>query len=159
MLAATFVLFPLLGLAARALPAAILPGTFTAGLLFLCCLPSTVQSSIAFTSVARGNVAAAVCAASASNLLGIFITPVLVTLVMNTHGGGVSFGELRSVMLQLLVPFLAGQVARTWIKDTMTRHNRLVGFVDRVRSFWWSTTPSAPRWPKASGMPGLDRAL
>jgi sodium/bile acid cotransporter 7 len=130
-LAATFVLFPLLGLAARALPGAILPPTFTAGLLFLCCLPSTVQSSIAFTSVARGNVAAAVCAASASNLLGIFITPLLVSLVLSTHGGGVSLGELKSVILQLLVPFLAGQIARTWIKDAMARHNRLVGFVDR----------------------------
>ena len=64
-LAATFVLFPLVGLAATLLPAAILPATLSTGVLFLCCLPATVQSSIAFTAVARGNVAAAVCAASA----------------------------------------------------------------------------------------------
>jgi sodium/bile acid cotransporter 7 len=38
-------------------------------------LPSTVQSSIALVAVARGNVAAAVCSASASNLIGIFVTP------------------------------------------------------------------------------------
>ena len=50
-------------------------------MLFLCMLPSTVQSSIAFTSIARGNVPAAVCSASASNLLGIFLTPLLVGLL------------------------------------------------------------------------------
>src|SRR5512144_794064 len=68
-LAATFVLFPLLGLAAQGLPHSILPASLAAGVLFLCCLPSTVQSSIAFTAIARGNLPAAVCAASASNLI------------------------------------------------------------------------------------------
>src|SRR6202451_2151376 len=111
-LAATFALFPLLGLAAMRLPAAILPRTLAAGVLFLCCLPSTVQSSIAFTSVARGNVAAAVCAASASNLLGIFITPVLVAVTLGVRGAGSPLAEAQSIALQLLVPFVAGQIAR-----------------------------------------------
>lgn len=35
-----------------------------------------------------GNVAAAVCSASASSLLGIFLSPLLVGLVMNVHGAG-----------------------------------------------------------------------
>ena len=130
-LAATFGLFPILGLATQWIPAAILPPPLTAGLLFLCCLPSTVQSSIAFTSVARGNVAAAVCAASASNLLGIFITPALVAVTMGARGGGFSLGELQSVIVQLLLPFLAGQVARHWIEAWIARHGRLVGWVDR----------------------------
>jgi len=63
------------GLAHWRLHVTVLAATFV---LFLACLPSTVQSSIAFTAIARGNVAAAVCAASASNLFGIFITPALV---------------------------------------------------------------------------------
>jgi sodium/bile acid cotransporter 7 len=130
-LAATFALFPLLGLAAARLPAFILPPTLAAGLLFLCCLPSTVQSSIAFTSVARGNVAAAVCAASASNLLGIFITPVLVAVTLGVRGGGSPLGEAEAIALQLLAPFAAGQVARFWIAGWMKRHARLVGLVDR----------------------------
>ena len=46
----------------------VLPPQLAAGVLFLCLLPSTVQSSIAFTSIARGNVAAAICSASLSNL-------------------------------------------------------------------------------------------
>jgi sodium/bile acid cotransporter 7 len=101
------------------------------GVLFLCCLPSTVQSSIAFTSVARGNIAAAVCAASASNLFGIFITPVLVALTLGVRGGGSGLGEIEAIALQLLVPFVLGQVARIWIAGWMQQHSKLVGLVDR----------------------------
>jgi sodium/bile acid cotransporter 7 len=131
-LAATFVLFPLLGLAAARLPTTILPATLSAGVLFLCCLPSTVQSSIAFTAVARGNVAAAVCAASASNLLGIFITPVLAAAALGMRGAGSPLGEVEAIVVQILLPFLAGQVARISIAGWMTRHAKLVGLVDRA---------------------------
>ncbi|HXQ46312.1 MAG TPA: bile acid:sodium symporter family protein [Caulobacteraceae bacterium] len=130
-IAATFLLFPVLGLAAARLPAAILPPTLAAGVVFLCCLPSTVQSSIAFTSVARGNVAAAVCAASASNLLGILATPLLATLLLGTHGAGSPLGQAEAIVVQLLLPFLAGQVARVWIADWVKDHGRLVGWSDR----------------------------
>jgi len=130
-LATTFVLFPLLGLAAQRLPEAILPQSLGIGVLFLCCLPSTVQSSIAFTSVARGNIAAAVCAASASNLFGIFITPVLIGLLMRGHGGGFSWDQVEAVVVQLLLPFLAGQISRRWLAGWIGRHGRLVSFVDR----------------------------
>ena len=83
-LAITFVAFPLFGLGLTALP--FVTGPLAAGLLFLTLLPSTVQSSIAFTAIARGNVAAAVCSASFSNLLGILVTPALVALLMNASG-------------------------------------------------------------------------
>ncbi len=73
------------------LHAEVLSGTFTptlwAGLLMLCLLPSTVQSSIAFTSIARGNVPVALCAATASNLFGILLTPLLAGLLLSAHGG------------------------------------------------------------------------
>ncbi|MGI8839292.1 MAG: bile acid:sodium symporter family protein [Caulobacteraceae bacterium] len=129
-LAATFGLFPVLGLAAQWLPAAILPAFLAQGVLFLCCLPSTVQSSIAFTSIARGNVAAAVCAASASNLLGIFVTPLLLAAALGRRAGGFSASEPEALIFQLLLPFLAGQIARRWIGGWMKRHGRLVGLVD-----------------------------
>jgi sodium/bile acid cotransporter 7 len=130
-LAATFAFFPMLGLAAMGIPAAILPPTLAAGVAFFCCLPSTVQSSIAFTSVARGNVAAAVCAASASNLFGIFITPLIVALILRAHAAGSPLQQAEAIALQLLAPFIAGQVARVWIAGWMTRHSKLVGLVDR----------------------------
>ena len=81
-LACTFVLFPLLGLALRPLLSPLVTPELYTGVLFLCVLPATVQSAIAFTSMARGNIPAAVCSASASTLLGVFVTPLLVGLLV-----------------------------------------------------------------------------
>ncbi|MCC6734555.1 MAG: bile acid:sodium symporter [Bauldia sp.] len=130
-LATTFVAFPLLGLAlAGILPSSLAPPLAT-GLLFLCLLPSTVQSSIAFTSVAGGNVVAAVCAATASNLLGMFLTPLLVGLILHTSGSGLSLDTLGPILFQLLLPFVAGQVLQPWVGDFVRRQKRLLSFVDR----------------------------
>ena len=129
-LAITFVAFPLFGLGLTALP--FVTGPLAAGLLFLTLLPSTVQSSIAFTAIARGNVAAAVCSASFSNLLGILVTPALVALLMNTSGsGGISIESIEAIVLQLLVPFVAGHLLRPWIGAWVTRNKGLLMVVDR----------------------------
>jgi sodium/bile acid cotransporter 7 len=129
-LASTFVLFPLLGLAFRVLSPGVLSPQLYFGLLLLCTLPSTVQSSIAFTSIAGGNVPAAVCAASASSLLGIVLTPLLVGLLMGAHGD-FSLRGGEAIVLQLLVPFVAGQLVRRWIGGFLEQHKMLTGLVDR----------------------------
>ena len=129
-LCATFVLFPILGLILRRALIPVLPDPLLVGILFLCLLPSTVQSSIAFTSIAHGNVAAAVCSASLSNLLGIFITPALVALLMNLKGG-VSLQAVLDIVLQLLAPFLVGHFLRPWIGGFVARHRYALGYVDR----------------------------
>ncbi|WGM38674.1 bile acid:sodium symporter family protein [Caulobacter sp. NIBR1757] len=130
-LGVSFVLFPLLGLAMGLIPTSILPAPLALGLLFLCCLPSTVQSSIAFTALARGNVAAAVCAASASNLLGMAVTPLLVGLTMHAQGTGPGLEAATDIALQLLAPFIAGQLLRTWVAPVLERQKQLVSYVDR----------------------------
>ncbi|HWD04816.1 MAG TPA: bile acid:sodium symporter family protein [Amycolatopsis sp.] len=130
-LSATFVLFPLLGLAASFLSPGLLTSPLYTGVLFLCLLPSTVQSSIAFTSIARGNVAAAICSASVSNLLGIVLTPLLVALLLSADGPGVSGSAVLDIVLQLLVPFVAGQLARRWIGGWVSRHSAPLKLVDR----------------------------
>lgn len=129
-LAATYVLFPLLGLLVLLLPTSILPRDLALGVVFLCCLPSTVQSSIAFSSLARGNVPAAICAASLSNLLGIVVTPLLAGLLLASHGG-ISGSAVVDVALQLLAPFVLGQLARPWIGGWVARHKRRLVVVDR----------------------------
>ncbi|MFE0326133.1 bile acid:sodium symporter family protein [Streptomyces sp. NPDC003753] len=111
-LACTFVIFPLLGLAARGLVPVFLTHNLYTGLLFLTLVPSTIQSSIAFTSIARGNVPAAICAGSFSSLVGIVITPLLAAALLGDSGGGFSADSLVQIVLQLLVPFLAGQALR-----------------------------------------------
>jgi sodium/bile acid cotransporter 7 len=129
--ASTFILFPAIGLALTMLLHAYLPNELSLGLMFVCVLPSTVQSSIAFTSIARGNVAAALCSASVSNLFGMVMTPALVALLLNAHGGGFSTKALADIGLQLLLPFLAGQLARRWIGDFLLRHKTVTSIVDR----------------------------
>ncbi|MFC5527359.1 bile acid:sodium symporter family protein [Rhodanobacter ginsengisoli] len=129
--ASTFVLFPLLGLALRPLGHALLTPELYLGVLFVCMLPSTVQSSIAFTSIAGGNVAAAVVSASMSNLLGIVLTPLLVGLLLASHGGGPSWHGVLYIVLQLLLPFVLGHVARRWIGGLVDRHKPLLGLTDQ----------------------------
>ena len=127
---ATFALFPLLCLGVAALPAWITPPALGGGIVFLGCLPSTIQSSIGFTVIARGNVAAAVAAASASNLIGIVLTPVLVSVLMHRQSA-ISAGSAGTILVQLLLPFLAGHVLRRWIGGWVAAHAKLVQVVDR----------------------------
>ncbi|WP_335938011.1 bile acid:sodium symporter family protein [Streptomyces sp. PTD5-9] len=131
-LACTFVAFPLLGLAARGLVPYVLTPQLHSGLLFLCLVPSTIQSSIAFTSMARGNVPAAICAGSFSSIAGIFLTPLLAAALLGNSGGGFSADALVKIGVQLLLPFVAGQLLRRWIGAFITRHKRLLGHVDRA---------------------------
>ncbi|MFH7322446.1 bile acid:sodium symporter family protein [Aeromicrobium sp. JJY06] len=120
--AVTFVVFPLLGLALSPLAPSVISQQLLTALVFLCLVPSTVQSSVAFTSIAGGDRAIAVVAASTSSLLGVFLTPLLVALLL---GGDVTVDAeaiLRIVGL-LLLPFLAGQVARRWLRPWLVRHD------------------------------------
>lgn len=129
-LAATFALFPLLCLGLAALPAQITPPAAAAGLIFLGCVPSTIQSSISFTIIARGNVAAALAAASASNLLGVLLTPLLVGLLLQAQGGAPT-GSSEAIVMQLLVPFLAGQGLRRWIGGWVKARGAFLAYLDR----------------------------
>lgn len=115
-LAFTFLLFPLIGLALMPLQHAIGEDLYQ-GILFLCLVPSTVQSSVNFTSIAKGNVPGAIISASASNLIGVFVTPVLVLLLMSSAGGGLTIDTsvFLDIALQLLAPFIVGQIARAVI--------------------------------------------
>ncbi|WP_212518206.1 bile acid:sodium symporter family protein [Actinospica acidithermotolerans] len=126
----TFVVFPLLMLPLTLLEPGLIPHELFVGLVFLSVLPSTVQSSIAFTSIARGNVAAAVCSASMSNLIGVVLSPLLVSVLLGANAR-VSGSSMLSVAAQLLLPFLAGQLLRSRISPALKRHPRALASVDR----------------------------
>jgi len=129
----TFALFPIIGLLAKPVLVPLLGQELYWGFLFMCFLPSTVQSSIAFTSVAQGNVAGAVCSASFSNIVGMFITPILVAffiLGQSQHG----FDPTSSIMqitLLLLVPFILGQILRPWVFPQMKKMPEIVKIFDQ----------------------------
>ncbi|MFD4509384.1 bile acid:sodium symporter family protein [Streptomyces sp. NPDC058457] len=148
-LVCTFVIFPVLGVAARGLVPVLLTHPLYQGLLFLTLVPSTIQSSIAFTSIARGNVPAAICAGSFSSLVGIVLTPLLAAVLLGNSGGGFSADSIVKIVLQLLVPFVAGQLLRPcrikWdraqrveqggggrrVGSFVARHKKILGLVDR----------------------------
>jgi len=128
----TFILFPLLGLALKPLLSPLIGTELYLGMLYLCALPATVQSAIAFTSLARGNIPAAICSAAASSLFGIFLTPLLVALLMDVHGsGGSLLDAIGKITLQLLVPFILGQIARRWIGAWVGRNKNWLKYVDQ----------------------------
>jgi len=131
-LVTTFVLFPLFGAALARLFPGLLPAGLWAGVLFLCALPSTVQTSIAYTSMAKGNVAASVASAAASNLLGIALTPLIAGLLLHTQGGAVPLSGIWKVVLQLLLPFVVGHLLRPWLGDWAARQRKLLTYSDRL---------------------------
>ncbi len=130
-LACTFLFFPLLGLAARAAFPQLLPATLWTGMLFLCALPSTVQSAIAFVSLAQGNVPAAVASASASQMLGVVLTPALMTLLTGAHGEAMGIGGIAKIAAEIVLPFLVGHLSRPWTGAWVARHKAVLGLTDR----------------------------
>jgi sodium/bile acid cotransporter 7 len=91
-----------------------------------------VQSSIAFTSVAGGNVAGAVCAASISNLLGVVLAPVLLVVLLQSDGGGINMeAAIWKIAEQILFPFVLGQLCRPFLSGWLNRHKAPLMIVDR----------------------------
>ena len=129
--ATTFVLFPMLGTALTALFPHALTRTLVLGVLFLCALPSTVQSSIALTSIAQGNVAGAVCAATASSLVGLLLTPLLFGLMSHLYGGAFDASGIWKILAQLLLPFIVGHLLRPWIGAWAARNRSVLAMTDR----------------------------
>lgn len=130
-LISTFVMFPLLTLGLSHVGSGWLSHPLWVGMLYLAALPSTVQSSIAFTSMARGNVPGAIASASASQVLGVFVTPPLVALLAGAQGAHVPLSGIGNVMLQVLVPFVAGHLLRPVIGEWVQRHKSAIAITDR----------------------------
>ena len=128
--ACTFLLFPLLGWLLRPALVYLVTPQLYMGVMYLCVLPATVQSAIAFTSMARGNIPAAVCSASASTLLGVFITPLLTNLlVVEHHTAASAFSGTGKIILQLVVPFIAGHLLQPWVGGFVKRHAKRMKLV------------------------------
>lgn len=131
-LGCTFLMFPLLGF----LVSSLLPGVFSpalwTGVLYLVALPSTVQSSIAFVSIAKGNVPAAIASASASQVLGVFLTPLIVALLSGIQGGRGSISGIGKVAMLILLPFVVGHLLRPWIGEWIARNKSSIAITDRA---------------------------
>lgn len=127
-LSCTYVIFPIIGLALGALVPWFISPEIYRGVLFLSLLPSTVQSSINFTSIARGNIAGAIVSASISNLLGVIITPLLAIWLMSTTGLHLQASSILDIGGQILLPFVLGQLTRRWTAEWVLAHPKLKYF-------------------------------
>lgn len=125
----TYILFPLLGLITHPLLVPLIGEGFARGFFYLTLLPSTIQSSVAFTGIARGDTAAAVCAATLSNISGMFITPALVLVFL--HVDGSTGGSLLTVLTQLLLPFIVGQLMSPFFGEKLRAHPRILKVYDQ----------------------------
>lgn len=129
-LAVSFVFFPLVGLALAYLP--FVPADLRSGLIFMAITPSTIQSSVVYVAIAGGSFAAAVCAAALSNIVGVFVTPIFVALLIGVHAaGGSGLDAILSVVLQLLLPFVAGHLLRPAMAGFLDRFKTPVKLADR----------------------------
>jgi sodium/bile acid cotransporter 7 len=134
---ATYILFPLLGLVIYALISAFYPAPgariLGLGVFYLCAAPSTISSSVAMTSQAKGHVTVAVFNASLSSLIGIFITPFLVSFTLKTSGQTIDFWPILIDLLCLIVaPMVAGQIMRPLIGAWLKSRKNFVHFTDRA---------------------------
>ncbi len=130
LLLTTFAVFPLLGLAVGLVPEQVLEPGLAAGVLLVCLVPSTIQGCVVFTRIAGGNTAAAVVSASLSNLVGVFLTPALVALLM-TADAEVDASAVLRIVAQLLAPFVLGQLLRRWVGGWVARHDPSLRVFDR----------------------------
>lgn len=132
----TFIFFPLITGLSRPLMEPLVGAALFSGLLYVACLPSTVQSSIAFTSVAGGNIPAAVCSASISSLLGVFFTPLLVGLLFSQQSSGsgadVGLDAILTISYQILLPFALGQLTQRFLKPWVDAHRGLISLNDQL---------------------------
>src|SRR3984957_10187909 len=128
----TFLIFPLVGLAFAFVLQVIWPDEPQAvrdGFLYLCVFPSTVSTSVVLTSVAGGNTAAAILSAAFSNIVGVILTPILVSLLMHATGktGSGSLGHLLLAITTLtLFPFAAGVGLRSFVRQWVDGNKKWV---------------------------------
>jgi sodium/bile acid cotransporter 7 len=131
-LGGTFVLYPALVWGLGALAGSLLSPDLKLGFFYLAASPSTISSSVAMTSIARGNVAGAIFNASLSSLIGVFATPLWVNWYLAQTGQALELGKvIVKIVLLVVVPIVAGQALRPLIGAWIERQKTLVKILDR----------------------------
>jgi len=129
----TFVVFPLIWLLCKFTLGGHIPPLLMLGFFYLCALPSTISSSVALTGSAGGNVPAAILNASASSVLGIFLTPWLVSLVVGSGANGIDLGAtLLDLCAMLLLPLVLGQLVRPFLGKFFARYKKYTSIIDKL---------------------------
>ena len=128
---ATFILFPLVVLAAKPFVSESQHDLWLAT-FFLATLPSTVSASVVMVSIAKGNMAAAIFNASISGILGILFTPFWMSLFIHTHQQNVSYAEIyEQLILQIVLPLAAGLILQKKWHPWAVRNSKRINVFDK----------------------------
>lgn len=128
----TFLLFPLLILAVMSLVDITTNYYLWLGIFFMASLPSTVSSSVVMVSIARGNISAAIFNASISSLIGVFLTPLWMSLFISHDNGGNSLSDvIIKLIFQVLIPVGAGILLNKRLGAFAERHKRALRMFDQ----------------------------
>jgi sodium/bile acid cotransporter 7 len=128
----TFVVFPAVVLAARSL--FLTPDTVLLwlGIFYVAALPSTVSSSVVMVSIAEGNVPAAIFNASISSLIGVFITPLWMSVFLSTANGQYDLtGVIGKLMIQVIVPVVLGLLLNRRLGWFAANHKTALRYFDQ----------------------------
>jgi solute carrier family 10 (sodium/bile acid cotransporter), member 7 len=126
-----FVASPLL-FALAALPfRGAMDGMVQVGFYALGCLPTTVTSCIVFTQTSEGNVVGSTFNAALSNVAGVFLSPLILSLFLQGSGRSLPPEEIariiKNLALTMAAPIAAGQLARIWLRSFAVRHKSGLG--------------------------------
>lgn len=131
----TFVLFPLIvWLAMWVTGANPMDNLLWLGVFFVAALPSTVSSSVVMVSIARGNIPAAIFNASVSSLMGVFLTPVIMSIVIvaGESGGALGLGDMvLKLVFQVIVPIALGMLLCRKMGSWASRNSRMLRNFDQ----------------------------
>lgn len=119
----TYGIIPLLGLLVDRVLGPFLPEALRLGFIFLAVLPTTISSAVVFTALAGGNTAGALVNATLSNLLGVILTPLWISVLLEVRGAGVPVWALvQELLLLVVLPLGCGGAARWIVHGWADRH-------------------------------------
>ena len=104
------------------------------GIFFLAALPSTVSSSVVMVSIAKGNLPAAIFNASISSLIGVFMTPVIVEIFINTKmdGGQDLSSAIIDLIIQVILPVGLGLFLHRFVGKYIKNRGKEIKFFDQA---------------------------
>jgi sodium/bile acid cotransporter 7 len=114
----------------------IMDGRVVIGIYALACLPTTISSCIVFTQISGGNVVATMFNAAFANVVGIILSPLLLSIMVRSSGSPLPLSELlgilQSLALKMLLPIIAGQIARRYAGGIGKKIGKPLGTVSSI---------------------------
>lgn len=129
----TFVLFPSLMLLLMKFFGTNGNELFWLGAFYVAALPSTVSSSVVMVSIAGGNIPAAIFNASISALIGVFVTPLWMGIVLTKSSQGFDLTDvIIKLIIQVLVPVTLGILLHSKFGIFADKHRKKMRYFDQI---------------------------